>query len=138
MMHIKYLIYLLKHKWFVFIECFRLGILWRGVTHDLSKFSILEWLPYANKFFGRKEWFPSDQDGFNGAWEHHWQYWVSPVSHSCRIMSYGATREMVADWIAMGKTQENTALDYYIENRDKILLAPLTRKTVEDLLGYDN
>jgi hypothetical protein len=37
-MIIKYLNYLLRHKWYVGIECFKKGLIWRGLVHDLSKF----------------------------------------------------------------------------------------------------
>lgn len=33
----KYLSYIIRHKWFVFIAACKLGIPWRGITHDLSK-----------------------------------------------------------------------------------------------------
>lgn len=46
---IVYTLRILKHKWFVFIECLRLGIPWRGITHDLSKFSRAEFMPYMRR-----------------------------------------------------------------------------------------
>ena len=49
--HISYLKYVLRHKWFVFRECQRLGITWRGIVHDLSKFSRAEWEPYVCTFY---------------------------------------------------------------------------------------
>ena len=48
MKHLKYLCYVLRHKWYVFIECCKLGIPVRGLVHDLSKFRPSEWFPYAN------------------------------------------------------------------------------------------
>jgi len=38
---VKYLIflnYLIRHKWYVFVECCRYGVPWRGISHDMSKF----------------------------------------------------------------------------------------------------
>jgi hypothetical protein len=32
----KHFVYLMKHKWFVLVECVKLGIAWRGLVHDLS------------------------------------------------------------------------------------------------------
>ena len=49
--HLKYLSYVMRHKWFVFVECCKLGIPFRGLVHDLSKFSPSEWFPYANFFY---------------------------------------------------------------------------------------
>ena len=51
-MYWKYLKAVLKHKWFVFIECRKLGIPWLGVIHDLSKFLPSEFIPYARYFYG--------------------------------------------------------------------------------------
>ena len=99
-MHLKYLWYVLRHKWFVFVECCRLGIPWRGLTHDLSKFRPREWFPYARWFYGT--WPPRSRSllhaqlgmttvryredvkcAFDMAWlhhqkrnDHHWQYWL--------------------------------------------------------------
>lgn len=86
MKHFKYLKYVLKHKWFVFIECCRLGIPVRGLLHDLSKFRPSEWFPYVEKFYGG--WKDIDAfhpvtESFSYAWllhqhrnPHHWQYWL--------------------------------------------------------------
>lgn len=48
--HLKYLSYVLRHKWFVFLAACKLGIPWLGIIHDLSKFRLSEWLPYARHF----------------------------------------------------------------------------------------
>lgn len=50
---IKYLGYLLRHKWYVGIECFKRGLYWRGIKHDWSKFLPSEFVPYANYFYGQ-------------------------------------------------------------------------------------
>jgi len=86
MKHLRYLKYVLRHKWFVFIECFRLGIPWRGLVHDLSKFRPSEWFPYVEKFYGGWKDINSSHpvnQAFDKAWllhqkrnPHHWQYWL--------------------------------------------------------------
>jgi len=48
----KYLKYLVKHKWYVFVECCRLGIPIQGIMHDLSKFRLSEFISYAQHFYG--------------------------------------------------------------------------------------
>ena len=35
---------ILRHKYFVFKYCCKLGIPWQGITHDLSKFSPTEFI----------------------------------------------------------------------------------------------
>lgn len=50
-----YLLYLrqvLRHKWYVFWECCKLGIPLLGIVHDSSKFLPSEFFPYARWFYG--------------------------------------------------------------------------------------
>lgn len=54
MKHLKYLSYILRHKWYVFVECCKRGIYWRGFMHDMSKFLPSQWFPYVNYFYGKK------------------------------------------------------------------------------------
>jgi len=55
MRYLKYLKYLLRHKWFVMLECFKEGLFWLGLTHDLSKFS-----PKRDRFFETREWYKAN------------------------------------------------------------------------------
>jgi len=52
MKYIQYLSYVLRHRWFVFLECYKVGLVWQGIIHDLSKFLPSEFFPYANYFYG--------------------------------------------------------------------------------------
>ena len=157
--HLKYLWYVLRHKWFVFIECCKLGIPWRGLVHDLSKFRPSEWFPYVAYFYpcGRLQqaahreetgyYKPTDTGdaAFDFAWflhqkrnDHHWQWWVlmmdtddPPVRP--QVMSNAACREMLGDWRGAGRAQgygDNTA-DWYVANQNKMLLHPQTRDWIE-------
>src|SRR5438445_12020655 len=101
MSHWRYLKYLVRHKWFVFVAGLRIGGIpfWRLVIHDWSKFLPCEWFPYARSFYGGP--WPTLQEasvqcpGYSGptkqsvrldfdrAWlhhqhfnPHHWQHWV--------------------------------------------------------------
>lgn len=53
--HLQYLWYVMRHKWYVFVECCKDGIVWRGIIHDLSKFSRAEWGPYSTWIFGKRD-----------------------------------------------------------------------------------
>jgi hypothetical protein len=159
--HLRYLSYVLRHKWYVFVECIRVGLWWRGLVHDMSKFLPSEWTPYVMSFYGpwsykeRPQWVI---DGFNEAWlkhqhrnDHHWQYWVligdvlSPLegydpkdNSQCLPMSEACWKEMVADWRGAGRAQGhgNDALPWYTKNKDNMRLHPDTRALVELELGY--
>ena len=96
--YIVYIWYVVKHKWFVFLECCKLGIPWRGVLHDMSKFLPSEFIPYARFFYNpdgsskqirdKTGYYKPNNTGdaeFDLAWfyhksrnKHHWQYWILP------------------------------------------------------------
>lgn len=106
MKHLKYASYVLRHKWFVFLECYKMGIPWQGITHDLSKLWPDEWWAYTNHFYGKDSHHGASHaatgyykdeptsvhlnatsrtgnDPFDAAWlahqrrnPHHWQHWV--------------------------------------------------------------
>lgn len=133
--YLAYLRYVCRHKFFVFLYCCTLGIPWRGLTHDLSKFTPSEFGPYARFFFG-----PPTPHGdarraaFMHAWHfhyarnpHHWEHWVQPregrsgvVAKMLRTYAISgtpigveqaddaSTLEMIADWLAMAPTRRQT------------------------------
>jgi hypothetical protein len=133
MKHLKYLQYVIRHKWYVLVECCKLGIPLRGLIHDWSKFLPDEWFPYAFYFYGdpakqNEEWFILSakygcfeaapygthyEDKFKIAWnhhqkrnDHHWQYWVLMLDDGGSMpmpMSGAARREMLADWRGAGR-----------------------------------
>jgi hypothetical protein len=118
--HLRYLWYVLRHKWYVFRGCLVLGVpLWRALIHDASKFSRAEWGPYVRRFFGGRgsvEDKQADPQEFRDAWlhhwtrnPHHWEYWLSPAaddgSRVAQPMPTTYVREMVADWYGAGMAQ---------------------------------
>ena len=62
-----------KHKWVVFKECASCGLIWRGLVHDLSKYSPSEFIPSAKYFQGNKSPIDAEKDsvGYSKAWMHH-------------------------------------------------------------------
>lgn len=106
MKYLKYLKYVIIHKWFVFIGCLKLGwknsfflpLFYRGIIHDWSKLRPSEFFPYTNHFYGNKGDINRGRDKsgyysagetdnykFDMAWllhqkrnKHHWQWWVLP------------------------------------------------------------
>lgn len=145
----QYLAYVLRHKWFVFIECCHLGVPWRGLLHDLSKFLPSEFLPYARHFYGRPgphAAADSGEEAFNLAWlkhqkrnKHHWQWWVLRFDDGtvrALEMPDEYRREMVADWRGAGKAQgKPDTRAWYEANRGKMVLGLETRAWVEQELG---
>jgi len=127
----KYLRYVLKHKWFVFLGCLKFKVpLWKAIIHDWDKFLPDEWSGYADWFFGSKsfeEWSRAKhtymaaeaapwgffmKDRFDVAWlfhqnrnRHHWNFWIlrNDLSEMFALpMPEADVREMLADWYGAG------------------------------------
>jgi len=154
-MHWHYLQYVVRHKWFVLVECWKRGLYWRGLTHDPSKFLPSEWFPYVRHFYGPKPQPVRDETGyykptetgdsaFDLAWlkhqhrnDHHWQWWMLTKDDTgqpkCLPMSPAARLEMLCDWKGAGRAQgygDNT-LPWYEKNKERMQLHPDTRTWVE-------
>lgn len=146
--HINYLKYLLRHKWFVLVACWRIGASLRlGFIHDMSKFLPSEWLPYARCFYaldGSKQY--REGEAFNLAWndhqkrnKHHWQYWLITWDRGTTEplqMPRRYALEMVADWMGAGRaiTGKWETAAWYEKNKTNMQLHPVTRAQVEALL----
>lgn len=142
--HIAYGKYVIRHRWFVMLSCFSEGLIWRGLTHDLSKFRPSEWVPYANYFYGPNSHHKYDA-AFDFAWllhqkrnRHHWQWWVlrEDDGGSKVLGMYWKDRvEMVCDWLGAGRAKgvDNWAdpTPWYEANKSKMLLHEKTRMVVE-------
>jgi hypothetical protein len=161
-MYWKYLKYILIHKWYVMQECFKRRLFWRGLMHDMSKFRFDEFIPYARYFYGnyiywddmpgsmKYQGFTTKEEideAFDIAWlrhqhrnRHHWQHWVlREDSGNIKLMhmKYVYVEEMVCDWVGAGKAingVDNT-IEWYHNNKDKMMLEETTRRNVEFLLG---
>jgi hypothetical protein len=147
--HLKYLSYVLRHKWFVFLACIPLGVpILSAIFHDWDKFLPGGWFPYARCFYapnGAKQYI--ETPAFNYAWnahqkrnKHHYQYWVilwDSGGTECLAMPDVHRREMLADWRGAGRALGfPDTLAWYSNNRDNIKLHDDTRIWVEKQLGY--
>lgn len=159
-MYWKYLKYVVRHKWYVSIECFKMGLVWRGLAHDLSKFLPSEFIPYARFFYGTGNNIKSRRDrtgyykpydtgdhAFDFAWllhqkrnDHHWQWWILPEDDGgtkIMPMSPNAIKELVADWIGAGRaiSGRSDPLPWYEANKGHMQLEHYTRQTIESMLA---
>lgn len=73
------------HRRLVRQGCFRVGLYWQGLTHDLSKYSPTEFLVGAKYFQGDRS--PNnaekEEKGYSSSWlhhkgrnKHHFEYWI--------------------------------------------------------------
>lgn len=159
MKHLKYLRYVLKHRFWVWVACTKSGLWWRGFWHDWHKFLPSEWFPYAEHFHGKNAKQRRDETGyykptdtgdsaFDMAWlrhahraDHHWQWWTQATDEGglkVYEMSERARLEMVCDWIgasmAQGHGGEEGVREWWKKNEARIFLGPKTRVWVEDVL----
>lgn len=141
--HWLYLKYVLRHKWYVFLACLKLGVPVLGIIHDLSRFLPSEWLAYAASAPYTKGNKPAAiANAFELAWndhqhrnKHHWEYWVhwDYHDHSMRLISIPDRyrREMLADWMGASRAKGGIVWEWYEANKDKMQLHPDTRTWVE-------
>ncbi len=164
MKYFKYLKYVLKHKWFVMIACFKKGLYWQGLIHDLSKFRFSEFISYARHFYGgcneskykkmaqTKGGYSKSQDkkdaSFDYAWlvhihrnPHHWQHWILIQDEDDDVildMPKKYISEMICDWRGAGKAQgrfqPNELQDWYEAHKNKMELSINTIKELEQIL----
>jgi hypothetical protein len=156
--HLKYASYVLRHKAYVGLACVmtavaddltlgtRLALLWRGLTHDLSKLRPSEWIPYSTYFNGPRP--PSEQTkaAFDRAWllhihrnPHHWQHHLlqeddGPLKRL--PISLLDILEMVCDWRGAGRAQGkgDDLREWYESNRQRQIMAEPSRRVVDALV----
>ena len=72
------------HKWLVMQGCFKVGLYWQGITHDLSKYTPTEFWSGAKYFQGTRSPNAAEREdkGYSEAWmhhkgrnRHHYEYW---------------------------------------------------------------
>lgn len=107
-----------KHKLEVMKACLRAGLVWRGLVHDLSKYSPVEFLTSARYYQGGTfspinaekyyRGFSLAEQHHHGHNSHHWEYWITgrmmggvPIKVPLKVAV-----EMVCDFIAAGKIYE--------------------------------
>lgn len=153
--YLKYFLYVLRHKWYVFLACCDYGIPLTGLVHDWSKFRPSEFIPYARHFAGnikkgrdKSGYYDPTNTGdpeFDVAWflhqkrnKHHWQYWTQSRDDGSVVvmdMPFNTAIEMVCDWIGAGRAQGNPdVMGWYEANTEKLILSADARNTVESIL----
>lgn len=110
-----------KHKIEVAKICFKFGLYWQGIVHDMSKFSPTEFIPSVKYYSGTRSPIEAEKEdkGYSMAWlhhksknKHHFWYWVdydmNQVQAPVRIpLRY--VYELLADTIAAGKVYSSNA-----------------------------
>lgn len=141
------------HRHLVMRGCFRMGLIWQGLTHDLSKYSPTEFFAGVRYFQGSRSPNTAEREanGYSLAWmhhkgrnRHHFEYWtdLSPVTRTYVPVDMPVRYlcEMVADRIAACKTYQGaaytdaSALQYLDRAQESRLVHPNTMKRLRFLL----
>lgn len=141
------------HRFLVMKGCFAMGLYWQGLTHDLSKYSPVEFWNGARFYQGVRSPNTAEREekGYSEAWmhhkgrnRHHYEYWTDMSRVTGRYEAVTMPRrylaEMVADRVAACKVYEadrytsGSALAYLNNSREKDLMDPETRKQLTYLL----
>lgn len=142
-----------QHRLIVMTGCFRVGLIRQGMTHDLSKYSPVEFWNGARFYQGTRS--PNsaerEQKGYSEAWmhhkgrnRHHYEYWtdMSPVTRCYEPVEMPRRYlvEMVMDRRAACKVYQKDAytdgspLKYFLGSRERELMHPRTRRQLEYIL----
>ncbi len=135
------------------MHCFKAGIGFQGLFHDLSKYSLAEFIPGAKYYLGTKS--PNEKErelfGYSLAWmhhkgrnKHHFEYWVDlntatkryePVPMPMRYLT-----EMFCDRVAACKIYkgrdytDSSALQYFLRGNARSKMHVETADLLEEWL----
>ena len=142
-----------KHRFLVMCGCFRVGLIWQGLTHDLSKYSPTEFWVGARYYQGTRSPNTAEREakGYSEAWmhhkgrnKHHFEYWTDMSKQTRNYESVEMPRkylvEMVMDRRAACMTYQGkaytdgSALKYFMGSRERELMHPNTRMQLEYIL----
>lgn len=142
-----------RHRHKVMQNCFKAGIPWRGLMHDLSKYSPTEFLQGAKYYTGTRSPNEGEREefGFSKAWmhhkgrnRHHFEYWtdynpktklVQPIKMPLVFVIEMFCDRVAASKIYQGKNYtDRSALDYFMRSIDTRRIHPETSDFLEKLL----
>lgn len=151
-----------KHRAMVRKLCFKCGLYWQGLTHDLSKYSPVEFWNGVKYYTGTASPHVGERKdkGYSEAWphhhnrnKHHGEYWwdIDSNGKSCPMpMPYVYALEMICDRVAASmiylgdKYTDASPLEYYENHKEENQFHESTRDFLEAMLkhianiGFDN
>ena len=119
----------LTHKRWVFYYASWLGYTWRGLVHDLSKFSPVEFFEGVRYWTGKRSPILAAKEdvGISYAWlhhkgrnKHHYEYWVDKFDEGCipHKIPFEYVIEMVCDWLSAARTYHGASSDLFSREYD--------------------
>ncbi|MBR5441470.1 MAG: catalase [Clostridia bacterium] len=150
---VKHFVTITRHRDVVIRHCFKAGVFWQGLRHDLSKYTPTEFVPGMKYYTGTRSPNEGERDkyGYSLAWihhkgrnKHHFEYWtdynpkskvVEPVKMPVRYVA-----EMFCDRVAAGKIYKGKAytdqspIEYFMGGKGRRVIHPETSDLLEQLL----
>ncbi len=142
-----------RHRHKVIAHCYRAGIFWQGLRHDLSKYSPAEFIPGAKYYTGTRSPNEGEREayGYSLAWmhhkgrnKHHFEYWtdyypptklVQPVKMPLRYVVEMFCDRVAASKIYQGeKYTDDAPLEYFLKAKHRRVIHPETSDLIEKLL----
>ena len=140
-----------KHRHKVIAHCFKAGLGFRGLFHDLSKYSPAEFIPGAKYYAGTRSPNITERELYGYSWlhhkgrnKHHFEYWTDFSLKEQRVcpvkMPLRYAAEMFCDRVAASKIYkgrdytDDYPLKYYMSGRDAKTMHPETAAFLEMLL----
>ena len=149
---IRHFITITKHRLLVCRHCFKIGLYYQGLTHDLSKYSPSEFLVGVKYYQGTRSPNNAEREdiGYSSAWlhhkgrnKHHYEYWIDynsrgdlpgekvmiPIDMPDKYLA-----EMIMDRIAASKVykgmdyKDDAALEYFLSGKEMAPMHPNTRR----------
>ena len=143
-----------RHRALVRKYCFRLGLYWQGLIHDLSKYAPVEFFAGVKYFQGDHS--PNDAQrkahGYSASWlhhkgrnRHHFEYWTDYGTGGEGIVGVEMppkyVAEMFCDRLAASKVYRGKDFDpgdpykFYLRGKDRrLLIHPATAALLETML----
>ena len=142
------------HKMWVMRYCFKIGLYWQGLTHDLSKYSPTEFLVGMKYYQGDRSPNNAEREdtGMSKSWmhhkgrnKHHFEYWIDygqePGSAMQGMkMPVKYVVEMFCDRVAACKTyykenyKDSMPFEYFNKNRKHYMMHPETMELLGKML----
>ena len=143
-----------RHRTLVRKYCFRLGLYWQGLTHDLSKYSPTEFIPSVRYFQGDRS--PNDMQrykfGYSSSWmhhkgrnRHHFEFWTDYDPKGSGIVGVEMPKkyvaEMFCDRLAASKVyrgdkfEQGDPYKFFLRGKGRqLLIHPNTYELLEFIL----
>lgn len=149
----KHLKTITKHKLLVMDGCFKVGLIHQGLTHDLSKYSPIEFFTSAKNYQGIRSPIFAEraEKGYSEVWmhhkgrnPHHFEYWTDWNTETKQYEAKPMPRKYLvesimdrraASMVYMKKEYTpDAALNYFLSHAESKLIHPKTHREMEYIL----